>query len=46
MEVYIASMYFTLTTITTVGFGDVVGFTIPERYNILFKTTLELCALF
>jgi len=31
MEVYIASMYFTLTTITTVGFGDITGFTTPER---------------
>lgn len=30
-EIYIASMYFTLTTITTVGFGDISGFTIEER---------------
>eukprot|EP00347_Sterkiella_histriomuscorum_P024049 403332479 len=31
VEVYIASMYFTLTTITTVGFGDIVGVSIEER---------------
>jgi Ion channel len=30
-EVYIASMYFVLTTFTTVGFGDINGVTTPER---------------
>ena len=29
--VYIASMYFVLTTFTTVGFGDINGVTVPER---------------
>ncbi|TNV83436.1 hypothetical protein FGO68_gene1262 [Halteria grandinella] len=29
--VYIASMYFVLTTFTTVGFGDISGVTIAER---------------
>ena len=29
--IYIASMYFVLTTFTTVGFGDINGVTIPER---------------
>jgi predicted anti-sigma-YlaC factor YlaD len=29
--VYIASMYFVLTTFTTVGFGDINGVTIAER---------------
>lgn len=26
-QIYVASMYFTITTITTVGFGDIVGYT-------------------
>lgn len=30
-KVYIASMYFVLTTFTTVGFGDINGVTTPER---------------
>jgi|LauGreDrversion4_2_1035121.scaffolds.fasta_scaffold139012_3 hypothetical protein len=30
-EVYIVSMYFVLTTFTTVGFGDINGVTVPER---------------
>jgi hypothetical protein len=29
--IYIASMYFVLTTFTTVGFGDINGVTNPER---------------
>ena len=29
--VYIAAMYFIVTTFTTVGFGDINGVTIPER---------------
>ena len=30
-ETYIASMYFVLTTFTTVGFGDITAFTVYER---------------
>ncbi len=30
-KIYIASMYFVLTTFTTVGFGDINGVTLPER---------------
>lgn len=29
--IYIASMYFVLTTFTTVGFGDISGVTVAER---------------
>lgn len=29
--IYIASMYFVLTTFTTVGFGDINGVTVSER---------------
>ena len=31
MELYIASLYFTMTTITTVGFGDISGDTYAEQ---------------
>ncbi len=31
-KVYIASLYFVLTTILTVGFGDISGVTNHERY--------------
>lgn len=30
--IYIAALYFILTTILTVGFGDISGVTINERY--------------
>jgi hypothetical protein len=32
---YIASIYFVITTFTTVGFGDINATTIYERYAIL-----------
>lgn len=32
--VYIASLYFVLTTILTVGFGDISGYTVNERYTL------------
>ena len=33
---YVVSLYFTLTTITTVGFGDISGGTISEQIVCLF----------
>ena len=31
MELYITSIYFTVTTITTVGYGDITGVNTLER---------------
>ena len=31
MQLYVVSLYFTMTTITTVGFGDITGGTISEQ---------------
>ena len=36
VDLYIASFYFTITTITTVGFGDVSGGTTAERIICIF----------
>lgn len=35
MVIYIASMYFVLTTFTTVGFGDINGYILAERLYCL-----------
>jgi hypothetical protein len=31
LQIYVASVYFILSTITTVGFGDISGKTVGER---------------
>ena len=31
IQIYVASVYFVLTTVTTVGFGDISGNTVNER---------------
>jgi len=38
-ELYITSIYFTTTTITTVGYGDMSGSTVPEK---IFLTILMI----
>ena len=33
---YVASYYFTMTTLTTVGYGDIKGHTVIERVVCIF----------
>jgi uncharacterized membrane protein YtjA (UPF0391 family) len=35
-QLYITSFYFSVTTITTVGFGDISGTSTPERWICFF----------
>lgn len=39
-DIYIASLYFNLVTILTIGYGDIIARTTPERiYNLFFMFT-------
>ena len=42
MEIYINAFYFILTTITTVGYGDITGTT---TYELLFSMCVEFVGL-
>lgn len=44
IAVYIASMYFVLTTFTTVGFGDINGYTNAERIYCIFLSLIGAVA--
>ena len=44
LAVYIASMYFVLTTFTTVGFGDINGYTNAERVYCIFLSLIGAVA--
>lgn len=40
---YVASVYFAITVLTTVGFGDIVPFTVPE---MILVSVYMMCSLF
>jgi voltage-gated potassium channel Kch len=40
MELYITALYFTVTTITTVGYGDISGTNTTERLVSIFLMIL------
>ena len=42
MSIYIASLYFLITTLTTVGYGDVVCVSFPERIFQLIELSLGI----
>lgn len=35
-ELYITSFYFTITTIVTVGYGDITAVSVPEKITAVF----------
>jgi Trk-type K+ transport system membrane component len=43
-ELYSTAFYFTMTTITTVGYGDISGFTSVERVICIFLMLIGVLA--
>lgn len=42
-DIYVTSMYYTITTVTTIGYGDYSAFTTPEKAQMIIIQFVGIC---